>query len=357
MLKKIIIIVICALPLFTKAQVTINAQLPPGGFVQKEQLWNIILVNNNADVLDVSIQLNLQDAFTGEVVLTAITGNIILAKGVKLLKAGDVQPISYNYTQSDLFRNYLPMGGYIACYRIINNKGRKDAPLTEECIRVNIDPLSPPMLNSPADKEEIATPYPQFSWMPPTPFEMFSNLNYDILITEVLQGQSPTEAIQYNTPIYTKGNIVQPYESYAGSFTKLDAGKIYAWQVIARNGMNYSAKTEVWTFTIGKNKIEKRDISNSYVSLKNSGDDQNIYYLKDDKLSIRFYSFEKDFTAKIKILTTDLKIVDEINQKILYGDNFFNLKTGQKVKDKQLYLIELLGKDGIKHTALFSLKN
>lgn len=357
MFNKIIVIAVCLLPLFTKAQVTINAQLPAGGFIQKEQLWNLILVNNNADVLDVSIQLNLQDAFTGEVVLSAITGNVLLAKGVKLTKAGDIQPITYNYTQPDLFRNYLPMGSYIACYKVINNASRKDAPLGEECISVNIDPLSPPMLNSPADKDQIATPYPQFSWMPPTPFEMFSNLSYDILVTEVLQGQSPIEAIQYNTPIYTKSNITQPYESYASSFTKLDTGRIYAWQVIAKNGINYSAKTEVWTFSIAKNPIEKRVINNTYVSLKNSNNDQNIYYLKDDKFSIRFYSFDKDFIANIKIMTTDFKMIDEVKQKILYGDNFFNLKLSKKVKDKQLYVIELVAKDGIKHTALFSLKN
>lgn len=357
MFKKIVVIAICLLPVFTKAQITINAQLPAGGFVQKEQLWNLILINNNADVSDVSIQLNLQNALTGEVLLNAVTGNILLAKGVKLIKAGDVQPVSYSYTQPDLVRNYLPMGSYIACYRIITNTGRKDAPLTEECIRVNIDPLSPPMLNSPADKEEIATPYPQFSWMPPTPFEIFSNLGYDILVTEVLQGQSPVEAIQYNTPVYTKGNITQPYESYASSFTKLDTGKIYAWQVIAKNGINYSAKTEVWTFAIAKKQMEKSIITNTYVSLKNNVDDQNIYYLKDDKLSIRFYSYEKDFIAKIKIMTSDFNPVDELNQKIVYGDNFFNLKLSKNVKDKQLYVIELLGKDGTKHTALFSLKN
>lgn len=65
---------------------------------------------------------------------------------------------------------------------------------------------------------------------------MFSSLSYELLVTEVLQGQTPIEAIQYNTAIYSKGNINQAYESYASSFYKLDTGKLYAWQVIAKMG-------------------------------------------------------------------------------------------------------------------------
>ena len=237
------------LPMLLKAQLMLNAQLPAAGFVQKDQLWNLTLVNNNADILDVNIQMDLQDAATGLVVLSASTGNLLIGKGVKNIAAKDLQPILYNYNVPELSKNYLPMGAYIACYQVISN-GRKEGPLAQECIHFNIDPLSPPLLSSPADKAEIESPYPQFTWMPPTPYDMFTNLSYDLLVTEVTEGQSATEAIQYNTPIYSKSDIAQPYESYASSFTKLDTGKIYAWQVVAKNGLSYAAKTEVWTFKV-----------------------------------------------------------------------------------------------------------
>jgi hypothetical protein len=250
MIKKIITVILFAYPFLVKAQVNINVQLPPAGLLQKEQLWNLLLVNNDNDVLDITLQLNLQDAVTGQVVFTATTGNLLLSKGVKMIKASDVQPISYTYNLPDFNRNYLPMGAYIACYQVINAGARKEAAIAEECMRIHNDPLSPPLLNSPSDKATVQTPYPQFTWIPPTPFEMFSTLTYDLLVTEVLEGQSPTEAIQYNTPIYTKSELTQTYESYASSFTKLDTGKIYAWQVVAKNGLNYAAKTEIWTFKV-----------------------------------------------------------------------------------------------------------
>src|SRR6478736_755496 len=114
MVKKIILLGLGLLPFLVNAQVTINAQLPPAGFVPKDQLWNLILVNNNADILDVNMQLDLQDATTGQVVLTAATGNLLLGKGVTVIAAKDIQPILYNYNVADMSRNYLPMGAYIA---------------------------------------------------------------------------------------------------------------------------------------------------------------------------------------------------------------------------------------------------
>jgi hypothetical protein len=276
MIKKIVLLGLGFLPLLLKAQLVLNAQLPTAGFAQKDQLWNLILVHNNEDILDVRIQMDLQDAATGQAVLSASTGNMLIGKGVKSITAKDLQPILYNYNVPELSRNYLPMGTYIACYQVISN-GRKEGPLAQECIRFNIDPLSPPLLSSPADRAEIQSPYPQFTWMPPTPYDMFTNLSYDLLVTEVTEGQSATEAIQYNTPIYSKSDITQPYESYASSFTKLDTGKIYAWQVVAKNGLNYAAKTEVWTFKIAPPSWVQQLIEQTpFVKLKRDNPEKGI---------------------------------------------------------------------------------
>ncbi len=357
MLKKLFAITLFTWPIMAHAQITLNAQLPQAGFVQKEQFWNLILVNNNADVLDVTMQLNLQDANTGQVVLTATTGNLLLNKGVKMIRSGDIQPITYNYTVPDLSKNYLPMGTYLACYRIIDNTNRKETPIAEECIRINIDPLSPPLLNSPADKSAIESPYPQFTWMPPTPFDMFSSLTYDLLVTEVLQGQSAIEAIQYNTPVYSKGNISRPYESYASSFNKLDTGKIYAWQVIAKNGLSYAAKTEVWTFRITAETPSTKSSNITYITLGKENGESGIYNLKDDNLNIKYFSFDRAFDAVIKIKTTSGEIVQDLKQKILYGDNFFNIKLTKAITKEKQYMIVLEGQEGKTYTSLFSINN
>lgn len=250
------LLIVCVLACFTShGQTTMSAQLPPAGFVQKDQLWNLVIVNNKDGITEATLRMNMMDVQTGLVVLSATTGTFILGRGTKVLRANEIQPIAYNYSLPDMIKNYLPMGSYVVCYQLLET-GVKENPLTEECVRINIDPLSPPMLNQPANKSEISTAYPQFSWIPPAPFEMFTSLTYDLLVTEVIEGQNPVEAIEMNAPVYYKTNLLQPFESYSSSFSKLDTGKIYAWQVIAKNGTNYSGKTEVWTFKLFNRSIE-----------------------------------------------------------------------------------------------------
>ncbi len=254
-MRQIIFCLCLVLPVLASAQINISAQLPPAGMVQKDQLWNLVIVNNKDDILTVNVKLNVQDAITGELVMSANTGSMLLNKGVKLVSKNDIQPVLYNYNRNEFSKTFLPMGSYVACYQLYYTSQKGEEVLGDECIKINIDPLSPPILTSPADKSDIITPYPQFSWVPPTPFDMFSNLNYEIVLTEVLEGQSPAEAIQQNTPVYTRTSLTQPYESYPSSFTTLQPKTTYAWQVIARNETDYAVKTEIWTFKVKKPEI------------------------------------------------------------------------------------------------------
>jgi len=336
MVKKIILLGLGFLPLLLKAQLVLNAQLPAAGFVQKDQLWNLVIVNNNADILDVKIEMDLQDAATGQIVLSAGTGNLLLGKGVKTIAAKDLQPILYNYNAPELSRNYLPMGSYIACYQVISN-GRKEGPLAQECIHFNIDPLSPPLLNTPADKAEIESPYPQFTWMPPTPYDMFTDLSYDLLVTEVTEGQSATEAIQYNTPIYSKSDIVQPYESYASSFTKLDTGKIYAWQVVAKNGVSYAAKTEVWTFKIAPPSFVKMIIKQTpFIKMKLENPEKGI--APNSILKLSYYNETTDTTVTVHLLNLNASEKQELKFEA-------NIKSGENLIQKDIQKI-LQAKEG-----------
>ena len=116
MVKKLITLVFLLMSFLLKAQLVLNAQLPSAGFVQKDQLWNLIIVNNKDEMLNVTFQMNLQDASSGQVVLSASSGNVLLPKGVKTITARDIQPLSYNYNVPDMARDYLSMGSYIACY-------------------------------------------------------------------------------------------------------------------------------------------------------------------------------------------------------------------------------------------------
>ena len=350
-----LLIVYCySLPGILQAQVTVSVQMPPGGMVQKEQLWNLIIVNNK-DLVDAFIRLSLQDVQTGQVILSANSGSILLDKGVKVVTSAAVQPVLYNYNTAGLTSSFLPMGSYIACYQLYYLLGDAEQPLSNECMRFDISPLSPPLLTTPADKSVVQTTYPLFTWMPPTPVNMFSDLSYDILIAEKLAGQSPAEAIEHNTPLYSKSHLTQPLENYSSAFAKLDTGKTYAWQVVAKNNYSYAAKTEAWTFTIESMKSNLPVTNSSYILLNSVVDNEGIYHLKEKDLNIKYYCIDKANTAVIRLLSADGKTMQEISQPVLYGDNFFNIKLKQGFNKGQLYTIELITIDGSKHSALFSI--
>ena len=256
MIKHFIFIFWVTIPIITYSQININSQLPFAGFVQKEQLWNMVLVNNNPQIAEVNIKCTVQDKLTGQIILSAITGNIYLNKGIKQISYMDLQPIVYNYNNISVSKKYLPLGTYIVCYQV-NSGGSKPESLVEDCKEIVIEPLSPPMLTLPQNKSEIQTTYPQFVWMPPTPIESFSNLHYNLIVAEIKEGQSAIEAIRYNAPVYTKSNIIQTIENYPPSLNALAINKEYAWQVIVKNNEDYNVSTETWSFKVVEDPINK----------------------------------------------------------------------------------------------------
>lgn len=355
-MSKIISLFIFYVPLFMQAQVTISVQLPPAGLVQKDQLWNIVLANNSGTTQDVNVFLNLQDAVTGQSVLSAGTRSILLSQGIKMLGIRDVQPVQYNYGMSGFNANYLPLGSFIACYTLTRGAGEKVETLTEECVRININPLSPPLLNTPSDKSISRSAYPQLTWMPPAPMDMFDNLNYDIAVAEILEGQSATEAILYNTPVYTKGYLKVPYENYPSSYSRLQPGKTYAWQVTARNGLNYAAMTDIWTFSIAKDSSKIETTNDFYVLVKNNINESGINYISGNSLKIKYYSFDKEHETVIRFMTAAGKTVQRKKQKIVYGDNFLSFELNNHFHQGEIFLVEITDQQNKKHKAFFSIK-
>lgn len=356
MMKKIFVWLTVLAPLFTDGQVTVSAQLPPAGMIQKDQLWNLVLVNNSSQMPEITLSLDLQDAVTGQTVLSGGSRSFVFGKGVKMVSLRDLQPIQYNYMAAELTASYIPLGSYTACYRIIRNGSKGPEPLADECVRLNINPLSPPQLNTPADKSVEQTVYPQFSWLPPTPTEMFNNLNYDITVAEVLQGQTPAEAMLNNTPVYMNGNIRNPFQNYPSAYSSLQAGKQYAWQVTARNGLNYSVQTEVWSFVVKPaDSIKNQPVSGGYLALQNKQDASGISYVNEGELLIKYYSYDREHVTLVRLLSADGKLVHEVKQSVAYGNNFLRFKLGHEFKKGTVYMVELTDQQNNIYSTKFSI--
>ncbi|MET0464041.1 MAG: hypothetical protein ABW007_12845 [Chitinophagaceae bacterium] len=341
MMKSLFFFILFGLSICLKAQVTLSVQLPPGGMIQKDQLWNLVAMNNGGSGVDALLLLSLQDVSTGQTVLTGSTRSIILPRGVKNIRAQDLQPVQYTYSAGFANENYIPLGAYTACYTISRIMAESQEPIATECVRINITPLSPPLLNLPANNSLLTTPYPQFSWIPPAPINMFSDLNYDLSVVEVLEGQSPMEAITNNSPVYARNFLQVSQENYATSYNPLEKNKIYAWQVTARNGMNYASVTDVWTFSLGSDPIKNILPDKNYIEMKFDGKEGSLHYLKSPVVRIKLHSYMGRYKNEFVFYDAAGSVIKKVSRDVSYGDNFFVFELDRNFQKNKSYRISM----------------
>ena len=214
--------------------------------------------------------------------------------------------------------------------------------LAENCIILDVQPLSPPQLAMPVDSATLQNPWPQFSWLPPAPVTLFNDLNYDLLVTEVRPDQSAGAAIQENLPVYNVRRLTTMVNNYPSSNKTLDTGKVYAWRVIAKNGETFAAQSDVWTFRITQEKPQVLKPANGlYLDLKNSNAYTGTAVIADNVLGIRYYSYDRSHEAVIKFLNEKGEVVEEVKRTIEYGNNFMVFKLDHSFKKDNTYSIEL----------------
>ena len=341
------------------AQVSLVLQVPPVGVMQKNQLWNMTLISTGS--VPVSIQLTLVDAASGQPVMTTTTHTLQLSKGANVITAKDVAPLQYDYL-SPVFTDrdpngFLPVGNFKACYTVILPVDH-GMPTAEDCIPVEVQPLSPPQLNTPPDTSVVETAYPQFSWLPPTPVNLFSDLNYQMILVEVLPDQGPYQAIQQNIPVYNISHLQDPVNLYPTSAKPLDTGVLYAWRVLVLNQDQYIDQSEVWTFKLATPKTTPLLVpGGNFISLRSARErSAGVQVLASDTIGIKYYSFEKDHTDTLAFSSADGKVVKQVSQRIVYGENYLTYVLNGAFQQGRIYRVQIADSRKNIYSASFILK-
>ena len=352
-MKKIALLSFAVLMLtIVRSQVIVSLQLPPLGITIKPQLWNLSLVNTGNAPVNVQIEMTMTDISNNLQVLTGTTKVFSLPVGAKQIQLSDVMPITYNagspgYGMDANPDGFLPVGTFAVCYSVTKLLSDAFETLGQECETIEIEPISPPQLVIPADQEHSDLTRPFFTWLPPSPYQLFNNLRYDWLLVEVLPLQSAAEAIQQNIPVLTQQNITYTNFQYPLSLQELDTAKQYAWRITAKNGIAPIATSETWTFRVRKpgedNNFRKGD--GFYTKLRR--EDDAAYIITSGVLRFEYLHETSDTTVSIKI--TDITTVqrnelglDSSVYTVRYGQNFKQLDLrGTNVADRRLYILEL----------------
>jgi hypothetical protein len=347
------------LHLLSMGQVSINPQLPPIGLTLKSQLWNLSLVNTSGIGLNIQIQLIATDVSTNQTVFTAITRTFYLPPSAKQITGSDVLPITYaglnpSYPMDGNPNGFLPIGVFNFCYSVLGESGHYNRSLDEACDQSQVEPLSPPMLISPSDSEQVDNSRPMFIWIPPVPGNLFSNLSYDYHLVEVEPTQSAADAIQQNIPVLYQPNIRSTNLQYPLSAPALDSTKLYAWQVVAKNNSSPVGTSEAWAFRLKKDtvvEIIKGPKPSFYTRL--SRENGNAFTVCNGVLHVAYLQETNSKAVHIDILDITSSrqnkvVMDSTEYPVGFGDNLLNidLRDITDIRNKHVYLMDLLNANG-----------
>ena len=349
-MKRALFTILLFASLSAYSQITVNILTPPSGMVDKQQLWNMVIANGGQYSTSVSIHLTFTEAVSGQPVMEATTNFITVPPGSKQFSADGFSPISYTVLSSAYKidaapTGLLPIGTFNVCYNFIEVKSPN--PILQECMIMNIPPLSPPMLALPEDGAEINIRRPLFVWLPPTPTDFFSALQYDFRLVELYPNQSAADAIQQNVPVLFQHAVLTNNLQYPSGVNELDTTKRYAWQITANNNLNEIGKSEVWTFGFpGPDSSGTITVSDTmYIKLEKQSEGNGVFF---NKLRINYYNETSDSSWHFLIQdaslpTTPPFILDLDTIKMINGENLleYDAISDNRFINHHIYLLQL----------------
>lgn len=326
----IVAIVLLLVSQAVKAQIILIPEVQTGGIVLRQQIFSCLINNLTGSTRSGIFVIQLVDKQTSQVMFEATSNQVLINPGSKRITYNELSPLFVNQSVSEFALDKsmtlpIPIGEYILCYKIYDMDDKRDL-LASECVKISAESLAPPHLVYPEDGSALTEPRPIFSWTPPAPASMFSSLSYDVLVTAKFKGQSAEEAIQRNIPILITNSFRNSFP-YPASFSDLEPGKDYVWQVIAKDGNRYGGKSEVWGFTLVPDSVNAIIESASFVKIQE--DQTEVSVLHQGNLKIDYINNLNDSLVKVSI--TD---VTKLNKKILKFE--INVKPGQNLIQKDI---------------------
>jgi hypothetical protein len=354
MMRKLrFLLLILLLAIKSEAQLVSNLQLPATGLLYKPQLWTMVLTNTTGAPLTIHIEMVLSESGSSQQLLSGVTREITLPAGTTQITPASLFPIQYNslstaYTIDNSPNGLLPIGSFVICYNFFKHDSHSYEQILEECHDIVVEPLSPPQLIYPYDATAIEEANPQFSWLPPVPMALFSDLNYDLKLVEINPGQSAADAASQNIPLYQANNLPTNTLLYPLSAPALQFEKQYAWQVTAKSNASVVASSDVWQFSLKQygtlNPSGQAELP--FVKLKKAPESGYAIFVDDLKFDYFNETGDSIWVAKVIDLTVSSPKEQDLpleNTSLIRGENLvkYNAAENSFFIHKHLYQLEI----------------
>lgn len=348
-----------------QSQVIINPTFNQSNIFFLDQLLQVNVVNPTSTVMTGYLSVDIEDN-QGNIILS-ITSTPMQLGANAITNASDINwQNNLNLANTSIANaigetGKFPFGKYVFCYRFLSSVNAQVLGINCQEKEINIAGL--PELISPYNNANIKSTYPLLTWRPPLPLSG-QNVTYNLVLTELKNGQSYIDAIQSNFPLLKRKNLSQISLNYPPDALPLDEEKEYVWQVTAFYNNIEIGQTDIWKFsfkpTLTKSAIpadesyrvlKKRKSSDYYVF------NGTLYFIFDNRYNetVLEYTIYKEGNPNANI--TGLPLVQDMGagtQKIelnLSNVNGIeaNSKYVMKVKDKyeHEYVMTFLYKDPV----------
>jgi hypothetical protein len=361
-LKRQITVFLCmVMAIAAKSQVILIPETQGSGIVMKQQLWSVMINNMTGSIKNTTLYITVTDRQSSQVLLEGSSNVLLLNPGIKRVQYNDLAPFQYavasvGFNTEKQLGQPLPVGEYLVCYRLYDNAGKKTM-LVSECVKIMAEPLSPPMLVQPGNKSVVAEPRPVLTWTPPSPVQMFTALSYDIIVSPIYPKQSPEEALQRNLPVMTTSSL-QNSVQYPPSFSNLEQGKTYAWQVVARDAGRSGGKSEAWTFTVMPDSVAGIISTAIYVKLRKENSGTTVVH--QGRLKLEYHNYLPDSTVSLSIYRATDKSVrgrqaTRVTMPVKQGQNLLEYDLNGRIRllEDAIYEVSLTNSHSEKWTMRF----
>ena len=246
-----VVIFIAVLSQGINAQVTVNLELPPPYKFKIENLWKLILTNPSAQ-LNVYLLGTVVRQRDNKLIAEATTSTFILPNGVKRVTSANISPVDFKKYDDDVDKTLdrlgtFPDGEYTICVYVYSAENNTE--LGSDCADISVLTLTQPELLSPTNKEIVRDVLPVFNWLPSFPVPYGSNVTYDLVVTEILERQTPEYALLSNPPWFVEKKIRNNLFRYPLGARPLIDGQRYAWKLLIYVDGIQLAGSEVREFT------------------------------------------------------------------------------------------------------------
>jgi len=224
-----------------------------------DQVFQVNILNPTDQLVSGFLEIELVDD-QGQIPIRMVSPLLHLLPGVTLnsneiLWGSTIEVGRRQFISAIAETNMLPGGRYTLCYRFRSQNDQ--AILGVRCQEQHTRSFGRSELLAPVDESILSSFFPILTWKPPLPL-ISTQVQYEVKLVQVQQGQSPAIALRRNFPLIQRSKLSNTVLPYPVDAYPLQAGREYAWQVQASyQGIPLGA-TSIWTFRVQEEEHQHR---------------------------------------------------------------------------------------------------